>query len=187
MENLLDYALQSRAPTSATPIIDLDADVPELLLPAEEHPEDPRGKRPMEQPEDPHGKQPMEQHGEGAGQSTNPKRRSREDMEGQASQHLKTCCTPFPANLSDLYRLEQEAEETLRRYIWRFRGVVDRIPSKYLCEASIIAAFHVNVRNRKLRDKLSIRAVDTLEELWSLADRCARMEDAANFPPREVR
>ena len=175
MENLMDYALQCSAHMSSTPIIDLDADVPEPLLPAEEHPEDSRGKQPMEQPE------------EGAGQGANPRRRSREDMEGQASQHLKTYCTPYPATLSDLYHLQQEAEETLRHYIWRFRGVVDRILPKYLCEASVIAAFHINVRNRKMRDKLSICAIDTLEELWNLADRCARMEDAANFPPREVR
>ena len=57
----------------------------------------------------------------------------------RSSQHLKTCCTPYPATVSDLYNLEQEAEETLRHYIWRFRGVVDRIIPKYLCEASVIA------------------------------------------------
>ena len=149
--------------------MDHGAAVPEPLPPAEEQPEDPHGKRPRELPE------------EGAGQSSNPRRRSREDMEGQASQHLKTCCTPYPATVSDLYHLEQEAEETLRHYIWRFRGVVDRIIPKYLCEASVIAAFHVNVRNLKMREKMSIHVVDTLESLWDMANRCARMEEAANL------
>ena len=175
LENLLDYALQCHAPTSPAPTIDHGAAVPEPLPPAEEQPEDPHGKRPMELPE------------EGTGQSSNPRRRSREDMEGQASQHLKTCCTPYPATVSDLYNLEQEAEETLRHYIWRFRGVVDRIIPKYLCEASVIAAFHVNVRNLKMREKMSIHVVDTLESLWDMANRCARMEEAANLPPRKSR
>ena len=88
---------------------------------------------------------------EATGQSSNPRRRTHEEMEGQAGQHPKTCCTPNPATVLDLYRLEQGPEETLRHYIWRFRGVVDRIPPADLREISIIAVFHVNIRNLKMR------------------------------------
>ena len=118
---------------------------------------------------------------ETTGQGSNPRRHTREEMEGQASQY------PSPTTVLDLYRLEQEPEETLRRYIWRFRGVVERVPPADLQEISIIAVFHVKVRNLKMREKLSVRAVDTLEDLWKMADRCARAEEAAAFPPREVR
>ena len=104
----------------------------------------------------------MESPHEGVGQSSNPRRRSREEMEGQTSQHLSTCCTPYRATALDLYHLEQESGETLRHYVWRFRGVVDRISPADLQEISVIAVFHVNVRSLKMREKLSVRAVDTL-------------------------
>ena len=75
----------------------------------------------------------------------------------------------------------------LRHYVWRFWGIVDHIPPADLQEISIIAVFHVNVRNLKMREKLSVRAVDTLEDLWKMAERCAQAEEATNLPPREVR
>ena len=107
-------------------------------------------------------------------------------MEGQTSQHLKTCCTPYPATALDLYHLEQEPGETLRHYVWRFRGVVDRVPPADLQEISIIAVFHVNVHSVKMREKLSVHVMNTLEELWRMADRCARAEEASILPPREA-
>ena len=100
-----------------------------------------------------------------------PRRRTREEMEGQAGQHSRTCPTPNPATVLDLYRLEQGPKETLRHYIWRFRGIIDRITPADLQEISIIAIFHVNVRNLMMREKLTVRAVDTLEDLWKMADR----------------
>ena len=110
---------------------------------------------------------------EAAGQSSNPRRRTREEMEGQAGQHSRTCLAPNLATVLDLYRLEQGPDETLRHYIRRFRGVIDRIPPADLREISVIAVFHTNVRNLLMHEKLSIRAVDTLEDLWKMADRCA--------------
>ena len=107
-------------------------------------------------------------------------------MEGQTSQHLKTCCTPYPATALDLYHLEQETGETLRHYVWRFRGVVDRVPPAYLQGISVIAVFHVNVRRVKVREKLSVHVLNTLEELWRMADRCAWAEEASVLPPREA-
>ena len=53
-------------------------------------------------------------------------------MEGQDAHHLKTCYTPYPSTIFDLYRLEQDPGESLCHYIWRFRGVVDRIPSEQI-------------------------------------------------------
>ena len=72
-------------------------------------------------------------------------------------------------------------------YIWRFRGVIDRIPPADLQEISVIAVFHTNVRNLMMRQKLSVRTVDALEDLWKMADRCMRAEEAAALPHREVR
>ena len=96
-------------------------------------------------------------------------------MEGHDVHHLKTCCTPYPATILD--RLEQDAGESLRHYIWRFRGVVDRIPSRQLRPDPIIAAFYNNVCSLKMREKLSVHVVRTLDELWERADRCACYEE----------
>ena len=94
---------------------------------------------------------------------------------------------PTSATILDLYRLKQGPEETVRHYIWRFRGVIDRIPLADLQEISVTAVFHANVRNPMAWEKLSVRAEGTLEDLWKMADRCTRAEEAAAFPPREVR
>ena len=51
------------------------------------------------------------------------------------------------ATILDLYRQEQGPEEPLRRYIWRFRGIIIRIPPADLQEISVIAVFHANIRN----------------------------------------
>ena len=56
-----------------------------------------------------------------------------------------------------------------------------------LQEISIIAVFHANVRNLMMREKLSVREMDTLEDLWKMADRCALAEEAFNLPSREAR
>ena len=86
-------------------------------------------------------------------------------MEGHDTRHLKTCDTAPPATINDLYRLEQDAGESLRHYIGRFRGVVDRIPPKRLHPDMAVAAFYSNVRSVRMREKLSIHVVSTLEEL----------------------
>ena len=106
---------------------------------------------------------------EATDQGSNPRRRSREEIEGQADPHPGDHPAPSPATILDLYRLEQGPEETLRRYIWRFRGIIDRIPPADLQEISVIAVFHANVRNLMIHEKLSVRTVDTLEDLWGMA------------------
>ena len=97
-------------------------------------------------------------------------------MEGHDAYHPTSCCTPYLAIVNDLYRLEQDAGESLRHYIWRFRGVMDRIPPKQLYPGLVIAAFYTNIHIIKMRQKLSDHVVSTLEELWERADRCARYE-----------
>ena len=128
----------------------------------------------------PHGKRPMDATREAINQGSNPRRRSREEMEAQADSHPG-------ATVLDLYRLEQGPEEALRRYVWRFRGVVVRIPPAGLQEISVIAVLHANVRNPMMRGKLRTHAVATLEDLWTMADPCARIEKTASFPLRGVR
>ena len=56
-----------------------------------------------------------------------------------------------------------------------------------LPEISIIAVFHANIRNPMMREKLRAHTVANLEDLWTMADQCARVEEAASFPPRGVR
>ena len=112
--------------------------------------------------------------------SSNPRRRSHDEMEAQAESRPG-------ATVLDLYRLEQGPEEPLRRFVWRFRGVIVRIPPADLQEISVIAVFHANVRNPMMREKPRTRTVASLEELWAMANQCARFEEAASFPLREVR
>ena len=107
-------------------------------------------------------------------------------MEGHDAHHLKTCCTPYPLMVNDLYRLEQDSGESLRHYIWRFQGVMDRIPPKQLYPGLVIAAFYSNVRTVKMRQKLSVHVMSTLEELWERADRCACYEEGRDLSPIEV-
>ena len=90
------------------------------------------------------------------------------------------------ATVLDLYRLEQGPEEPLRRYIWRFRGVIVRIPPADLQEISVIAVFHANVRNPMMREKLRAHTVAKLDDLWTMADQCALIEETASFLLRGV-
>ena len=60
---------------------------------------------------------------------------------------------------------------------------MDRIPSKQLYPGLVIADFYSNVRSVKMRQKLSVHVVSTLEELWERADRCARYEEGRDHSP----
>ena len=117
---------------------------------------------------------------EAVGQSSNPRRRSHNEMEAQAESRPRT-------TVLDLYRLEQGPKEPLCQFVWKFRGVIVRIPPTDLQEISVIAVFHANVRIPTMWEKLRTRMMASLEELWALADQCARVEEAASFPLREVR
>lgn len=144
------------------------------------------GALPRDLINDPHGKRLVQDGPGDTGTSSNPRCRTREEIEGHDAHHLKTCCTPYPATVNYLYGLEQDAGESLRHYIWRFRGVMDRIPPKQLYPDLVIVAFYSNVRSGKMRQKLSVHVVSTLEELWERADRCARYEEGRDLSPIEV-
>ena len=133
LESLLDYVHQCHTPSSSPIVVHAEAVVD--AAPVE------GGSLPQDLADDPHGKRPVQDDSGGAGTSANPRRRTREEMEGHDAHRLKTCSAAPPATVNDLYRLEQDAGESLRYYIWRFRGVVDRIPPKQLHPDMAIAAF----------------------------------------------
>ena len=50
----------------------------------------------------------------------------------------------------------------------------------------MIAAFHTNVRNRRMRAKMNVRLPKTVNKLYTLADKCARAEEGRRLPGEEV-
>ena len=49
-------------------------------------------------------------------------------------------------------------------------------------DASVISSFCGNVRNQRMREKLSTHSIETTLDLWKLADKCARMEEGRMLP-----
>src|SRR5664279_2307361 len=88
-----------------------------------------------------------------------------------------------PGVVSDLHGLVQKPGETLRKYVEHFCAVMNTIPG--VQEASAISSFYTNVREPRMREKLSTHKVVTTSELWRLADKCARAEEG-RLPPEEV-
>ena len=178
LENLLDYVHQCHVP--AVPPAAVRAETVTDAAPTE------GDSLPQTLVNHPHGKRAIQEGSGGAGTSANPRCRSREEMEGYDARHLAACEAASPTTVNDLYRLEQDAGQSLRHYICRFRGVVDRIPPKRLHPYMAVAAFYSNVRSVRMREKLSIHVMSTLEELWERAERCARHEEGRDFTPLEV-
>ena len=52
--------------------------------------------------------------------------------------------------------------------------------------ATVISAFHHNVRNRKMREELVMNKVKDVVELYVLADRCARAEEGRKYPSEDT-
>ena len=50
---------------------------------------------------------------------------------------------------------------------------------------AVIAAFQSNVRNRRIRSKMNVRLPKTMKELYTLVDKCARMEEGRKLPGEE--
>ena len=50
---------------------------------------------------------------------------------------------------------------------------------------AVIAAFQSNVRNRRIRSKMNMRLPKTVKELYTLVDKCARMEEGRKLPGEE--
>ena len=85
-----------------------------------------------------------------------------------------------PGIASDLHLLVQKPDESLRKYIQRFSQVQHNIPDISL--AAVIATFHVNVCQPKMREKLNTCKVCTVAELFELTDKCARAEEGRHVP-----
>ena len=75
------------------------------------------GSPPQDLVNDPHGNRLVQDGPGDAGTSSNPRCRTREEIEGHDAHHPTSCCTPYPTTVNDLYRLEQDADESLRHYI----------------------------------------------------------------------
>ena len=52
--------------------------------------------------------------------------------------------------------------------------------------ATVISAFHQNVRNCKTREELAMNKVKDVAELYVLADRCARAEEGRKYPGEDA-
>ena len=49
----------------------------------------------------------------------------------------------------------------------------------------MIVAFQSNVRNRRIRSKKNVWLPKTVKELYTLVDKCARVEEGRKFPREE--
>ena len=85
-----------------------------------------------------------------------------------------------PDKTSDLRLLQQKEGETLRKYLQRFNKVHRNIPNIH--PATVIEAFQSNVCNRRIRSKMNVQFPKTVKELYTLVDKCARMEEGMKFP-----
>src|SRR5215216_2868337 len=81
---------------------------------------------------------------------------------------------------SDLQLLQQKEGETLWKYLQRFSRVHSNIPNIH--PTAVIAAFQSNVRNRMIRAKMNVRLPKTVKELYTLVDKCSRIEEGRKLP-----
>ena len=52
--------------------------------------------------------------------------------------------------------------------------------------AAVITAFHTNVRNRRMREKMNVKLPKTVNELYTLADKCARAKEGRRLPGEDA-
>jgi hypothetical protein len=78
----------------------------------------------------------------------------------------------------------QRDGENLREYIQQFSRVHHNIPDIH--PAAVVAAFHTNVRNRRMRSEMNVEQVKTINDLYALADRCARAEEGRRLPGEDA-
>ena len=80
-----------------------------------------------------------------------------------------------PGRPNDLQLLPQKEGESLRKYMQRFSRVHRNILGIH--PADVIAVFQSNVRNHRIRSKMNVRLPKTVNELYTLADKCARTDE----------
>ena len=52
--------------------------------------------------------------------------------------------------------------------------------------AAVIAAFHTNVHNQKMREKMNVKLPKNVNELYTLADKCACAEEGRRLPGEDA-
>src|SRR3989337_4263169 len=65
----------------------------------------------------------------------------------------------------------------------RFSRVHRNIP--VIHPTTVIAAFQSNMRNRRIRSKMNVQLPKTMKKLYTLVDKCARVEEGRKLPGEE--
>ena len=87
-------------------------------------------------------------------------------------------------SLADLHDMVQEEGESLRQFNKRFNLVRRSIPG--ISVATVIEVYQRNVRNERIREKLAIKEVSSLSEIFRLTDKCAREEELPGPEPEYI-
>nr|ABA96229.2 retrotransposon protein, putative, unclassified [Oryza sativa Japonica Group] len=83
---------------------------------------------------------------------------------------------PRPGEEADLHAVQRRDDESLRSYIQRFCQVRNTIPC--IPAHAVIYAFRGAVRHNRMLEKIASKEPQTTAELFQLADRVARKEEA---------
>nr|BAB00646.1 unnamed protein product [Oryza sativa Japonica Group]BAB17742.1 GAG-POL precursor [Oryza sativa Japonica Group] len=83
---------------------------------------------------------------------------------------------PRPGEEADLHAVQRRDDESLRSYIQRFCQVRNTIPC--IPAHAVIYAFRGGVRHNRMLEKIASKESQTTAELFQLADRVARKEEA---------
>nr|ABA97009.1 retrotransposon protein, putative, unclassified [Oryza sativa Japonica Group] len=83
---------------------------------------------------------------------------------------------PHPGEEADLHAVQRRDDESLRSYIQRFCQVRNTIPC--IPAHAVIYAFRGGVRHNRMLEKIASKEPQTTAELFQLADRVARKEEA---------
>nr|CAD41181.1 OSJNBb0002J11.5 [Oryza sativa Japonica Group]CAE05567.1 OSJNBb0116K07.20 [Oryza sativa Japonica Group] len=88
---------------------------------------------------------------------------------------------PRPGEEADLHAVQRGDDESLRSYIQRFCQVRNTIPC--IPAHAVIYAFRGGVRHNRMLEKIASKEPQTTAELFQLADRVARKEEAWTWNP----
>nr|AAV59295.1 putative polyprotein [Oryza sativa Japonica Group] len=88
---------------------------------------------------------------------------------------------PRPGEEADLHAVQRRDDESLRSYIQRFCQVRNTIPC--IPAHAVIYAFRGGVRHNCMLEKIASKEPQTTAELFQLADRVARKEEAWTWNP----
>jgi hypothetical protein len=86
------------------------------------------------------------------------------------------CAYSCLSNETDLHAVQQRPEEPLHSFIQRFSHVRNSIP--HISNASSVVAFHQDVRDKKMLEKLTSHDIQDVTEFINLADKCVRATES---------